>query len=157
MMLAAAACAFALLIAVGVWFTISRASDGYEISDGKVHYRTFDNVNWKVVRREVDGADPQTFSTVSGSRGKYGSDQHQVYFHEIWLSHADPSSFQVLDWRQKFSRDANHIYWKSILLSDDVENFQILSRGYSKDSRHVYHASQVVEGADPKTFIVTEP
>ena len=153
-MLAAVVCCFALLIAMSVWFAMSKLSSGYEVSGGKVYFRTFDNLHWKVDRREVIGADPQTISTVSESGGRYGSDQHRVYFQGTYLTDADPGSFRILDWRRNFSRDANHVYWKSILLSDDTEHFQILSRGYSIDSRHVYFGSQIVEEADPKTFIV---
>ena len=57
--------------------------------------------------------------------------------------------------RKELSRDANRIDWKSSLLSDDPENFQVLDRGYSKDRQNVYYANWIVEDADPETFVVT--
>jgi len=155
MILAAAMLLFGFVLVAAIWFAVSNLSTGYEVSHDEVKFRIFDNLNWKVTRSEVAGADPSSFSTVDGCGGHYGYDQHKVYFETTWLSHADPATFHVLDWREHYSRDANHAYWKSILVTDDVANFQVLSRGYSKDSQHVYYGRQVVEKADPATFVVT--
>ncbi len=152
---AATAGVLGLLIVIFAWSTLSQLSNGYEVTDGKVFYRTFNNVNWQVDRKEVVGADPNSITTLENSGGQYASDDTRVFFQETGISNADASSFRVLERRRKFSRDANHAYWKSIRLSDDPNNFEVLSRGYSKDTQHVYFTSQIVEDADPDTFIVT--
>jgi len=155
MILAASVALFALSIAVIFWITLSNLTSGYEVDNGTVYYRSFNNLNWKVERREVIDAHPETIATFANAGGRYGTDNTSVYYHETQIIDADPQSFQVLDWRGNFSRDANRVYWKSIRITSDPENFQILSRGYSKDTEHVYYYSKIVEDADPTTFVVT--
>jgi len=157
MIKAATGGALILVFATLVWATLSRFSSGYEITNGKVLHRTYNNVNFEVDRKEVVGADPDSFTSLGRAGGRYGTDSTSVFFQETIISNADVPSFRVLDWRQKFSRDANHAYWRSIRVSDDPDNFHVLSRGYSKDCDHVYYASQIVEGDDPDTFVVKGP
>ena len=144
-----------VLIAILASLLVSRLKSGYEVGCRRVFFRTFNNLNWQVDRTEVVGAIPDSFQTIAGSGGKYGSDGSQVFFESTSISNADSDTFHVLDWRRELSRDVQNIYWKSILLSRDPDNFEILERGYSKDSSHVYYASWVVENADPNTFVVT--
>ena len=146
--------AFFLLVSLGIWLLISRVSSGYEVVDGKAYYRYFDNLTWKVERREISAADPLTLKTLRRSGGLYGADRDSVFFEGTALSSANPESFQVLDWRENFSRDDKHAYWKSIRFSDRPDDLQLLTRGYSKDSQHVYYGSSVVEQADPDSFVV---
>ena len=143
------------LIATVVWLLSSELFSGYEVTNGKVYFRTFNNLSWRIDRREVVGADPSNFKPVAKSGGIFGSDGNQVFFENTSISNAEANSFRVLDWREELSRDSRNVYWKSIQISNDVDNFQILGRGYSRDSTHVYYASQIVEGADPDTFVVT--
>ncbi|AFY40145.1 hypothetical protein Lepto7376_4007 [[Leptolyngbya] sp. PCC 7376] len=148
-----AALAIVLFLAlVLIWF---KSNSGYKVSDGKVYFRAFDNMQWQFKSKEVRGADPNTIRTIPWSGDLYGSDGKRVFFGEVQLTSADPKSFVVEDWRQEFSRDANQIYWKSIPVTEDVEHWQILSRGYSKDRDNVYYLRNIVEGADPESFVVT--
>ena len=140
---------------VGILSLFSRMMPGYEVSNGKVFFRSFNNMNWKVERREVEKADPKTLRKVGRSGGLYGKDDRNVFFEGIWIKDADLETFRVLDWRNEFSRDKNWVYWKSIRLSDDPEHFEILAGGYSRDRENVYYASSAIEGADPNSFVVT--
>lgn len=135
-----------------IWF---KSNSGYRVRDSKVYFRSFDNMQWQFQSKEVRGADPKTIRTLPRSGDLYGADNKRVFFGEVSLTNADPGSFLVVDWRQEYSRDANQIYWKSIPVTDDVEHWQILSRGYSKDRDHVYYGKTIVEGADPASFVVT--
>lgn len=145
----------ALVAAIFVWMALSKLSSGYEVSDGSVYWRHFNNVNWKVERRQVAEADPLTIATVSHSGGLYGTDGTHVFCEGELIADAHSGTFVVLDWREHLSHDAYHVYWKTIRMSSEPEHFEVLSRGYSKDSKQVYYASRVVEGADPATFVVT--
>ncbi|MBT9314024.1 DKNYY domain-containing protein [Leptothoe spongobia] len=145
--------AIALSIALGIiWF---KSNSGYRVRNGKVYFRTFDNLHWQFQSKEVQGANPTTIRTIPRSGNQYGTDNQGVFFGDVQLMNADPGSFFVLDWRQEYSRDADQIYWKSIPITDDVEHWEVLSQGYSKDRTHIYYGKTVVEGADPASFVVT--
>ncbi|MEO1527941.1 MAG: DKNYY domain-containing protein [Planctomycetota bacterium] len=146
---------FAILAIAGVFLLVSRLMPGYEVADGTVYFRSFNNMNWKVERREVKKADSVSIRKIGGSGGLYGKDDSFVFFEEIWIKDADAESFHVLDWRRNFSCDKNWVYWQSIRLSDDPDHFEILQGGYSRDRNYVYHASSAIEGADPDSFVVT--
>ena len=142
-------------IVVLIVVLVGKLSPGYEVTNGSVYFRQFNNLNWKTERREVVGANADSFQGMRSSGGKYGSDDKHVYFENTLITNGDPQTFRVLDWRNELSRDAQRVYWKSIELSDDPEHFEILDGGYSRDAHHVYYASHIVEGADPDSFVVT--
>lgn len=144
-----------LLAIVSVWFLFSSLSSGYEVSGGEVFFRSFSNVNWKVERKKVDGADPKSIRTVRRSGGLYASDGKSVFYEGNSITDADPETFKVLDWRECYSADSQKVFYGCFVVSSDPANFQILSRGYSKDLDNVYYGRSVVEGADPKSFVVT--
>ena len=146
---------FFIVFATGLWWLIRSLSPGYEVTDGRVFFRSFDNMKWQVERVEVLNADPSGIRTIRGSGGLYGADENRVFFEGREIEEADPNSFQILDWRESFSRDAQHVFCDTRRISDDAENFVVLTRGYAKDSHHVYYAAKTVEDADPDTFVVT--
>jgi len=133
---------------------ISRLSSGYEATGNVVLFRSFNNLNWKIERRLVKGADSGTIQTLRRSGGLYATDGTSVFFEGNPLTAADPATFRVLDWRHGFSNDAKYGYWKSSRISDDAAHFEPLAASYSKDSHNVYHCGRVVVGADPATFAV---
>ena len=139
----------------GLWTLVSRLSPGYETRRGEVHFRKFNNLNWSIERRRVEGANPAELRTVWGSGGLYAVDDRQAYFEGRSIDGSDPDSFRVLDWRQQYACDRHWAYSSNMRISDDPAKFVVLSRGYARDDSHVYYGSQIVEQADPKTFIVT--
>lgn len=150
------ACVGMVLCATAVWWLISSLSSGYEITDGRVYFRSYNNVTWKVERKEVKGANAAKLKTIRRSGGLYATDGARVYFEGIVLSNAAPESFQVLDWRGQYSCDSQKAYWTSIPFSDDPENLEVLSRSYTRDRTNVYFASKTIEGADPTSFVVDD-
>lgn len=144
-----------LFVFAGLFVLISRWMPGYEVREGRVYFRSFNNMNWKVERKEVKEADPNSIQTLRGSGGLYATDNETAFFDGIWIKDADVASYCVLDWRKQFSRDQNWVYWTSIRLSNDPDHFEILEGGYSRDRENVYYSSSAIEGADPKSFIVT--
>jgi len=144
-----------LVLCSGVVYMMSFLGAGYETTGGKVQHRSFNNLNWQIERHEVKGADPRSLRTLPSSGGLYAADANAVYFKTTLITAADPATFQVLDWRRAFSRDAKQVYWKSIALGSDPDGFRILGAGYSKDSGSVYYLRTAIEGADVATFEVT--
>ena len=144
-----------LTVGICIWMLVSWLETGYDIGGGKVTFHTFNNAIWRVVRRDLKGADPKSFRTLSRSGGKYGADNQQMFFEGVEIVGAAPGTFEVLDWRQGFGRDHQHVYYRRIKVSDDPDSFQSLTKSYSKDSQRVYYMHHVVEGADPDTFVVT--
>ena len=134
---------------------LSSASSGYEVTDGQVYFRSFDDLHWKVERREVAGADPARMRTISGCGGLYGTDETNVYYEGVSLTAVDAATFEVIDWRNGYSRDARRVYWHSMQVSDDPSTFQVLGGSYSRDAHRVYYTKNVLEGADVDSFVVT--
>jgi hypothetical protein len=141
-----------LFLVARIWF---RTNSGYVARDGKVYFRSFDNLHWRFDAQAVPDANPAGIRTVESSGQQYGTDGTLVFHGSASITGADPSSFQVLSWQRHYSRDAHSIYWRSIKITDDVDRWQMLPQGYSKDSRYVYYGKSIVEGADPHTFVVT--
>ena len=145
-----------VIVVVSTFWLISRVSSGYEVADGRVYYRSFNNLTWKVERKEVTEADADSLKTIRRSGGLYAADKQNVFFEGISISKADPSTFEVLDWRGNYSRDAEHGYRASIPFSDDPKNLELLTRSYARDGQHVYFGSKAIEGADPESFVVDD-
>ena len=149
---------FAVLVLAtcsGTLYLISRMWPGYEVTNNRVYFRSFNNLNWKIERREVQKADPKTIRSVRSSGGLYAKDKECVFVEGSRIGNADPESFRVLDWRQKYSRDKSFVYWHSVQMSDDPDHLEILGAGYARDRKQVYYNSSIVEGADVNSFSVT--
>ena len=146
-----------LLALCGGLYLMSRLSCGYEVTDGSVYFRSFNNLNWKVEKTIIQEADATHIHTIRNSGGHYGADNVSVFFEDTIITAADVGSFEVIDWRRQYSRDNRHVYWKSIRVSDAPNRFVILGGGYAKDGDHVYYHRSIVAGADPDSFAVTEP
>ncbi|MEL6107079.1 MAG: DKNYY domain-containing protein [Planctomycetota bacterium] len=146
-----------LLVVAGVFMLVSRLMPGYEVRESRVFFRSFNNLNWKVERKEVTEANPDSIRTLRGSGGLYAKDKETAFFRGIWIKDADIESFRVLDWRKELSRDRNWVYWTSIRLSNDPNHFEVLDGGYSRDRENVYYASSAIKGADANSFVVTSP
>lgn len=146
-----------LLVVASFLFLVTKLQSGYEIQNGVVLFRSFNNLNWKIERKEVADADPNHLKTLRRSGGLYASDGVKVFHEASVISGADPSTFRVLDWRGGYGRDAEQVFWATIPMSRDPENFKILGAGYSLDSKFVYNGSKPIEGADPESFEVVDP
>lgn len=142
-------------VGVVIWSLVSWLGTGYDNDGQKIVFHTLNNTTWRVVRSDVKGADPTTFRAIRGAGGQYGVDDQNAFYETTQFDGADVETFEVLDWRQAFSRDKNHAYFWSIKVSDDPAHFQVLTQSYSKDQQRVYYMHHVIGGADPETFAVT--
>jgi hypothetical protein len=56
---------------------------------------------------------------------------------------------------QGWSSDDEQVYWGHLPMADvDIATFEVLDRFYAKDGRRVYFTNDVVQDADPETFVV---
>jgi hypothetical protein len=85
--------------------------------------------------------------------GKWGSTESLVK-----INNAD---YKTIKYIQGYMVDNNNVFYVGpfrkdsyIILSKDVENFEILNNMYTKDKENVYVFGQIIIGADPVTFEV---
>ena len=56
-----------------------------------------------------------------------------------------------------FTKDKNHIFYQDKMMNvKDINGFKVIGLEYSSDNHHVYHRTNIVENADPKTFKIYE-
>lgn len=130
---------------------------GYHIENGKVVIYT----GFPAHKTVIEQADADSFKAINNN---YGKDKNYVFLRESIISNADPSTFVWLG--GVFAKDKHHGYASVEAVSDDAANFDIVSNPnetpknvtaegitYARDSRHVYKYTNILEGADPATFV----
>lgn len=99
--------------------------------------------------KEVPGADPATFKEVDFY---IGQDKHRAYNKGIPTQIKDYS--KLIEVGSLMYSDGTNIYDShfNILPKADVATFEHISDNWYKDKSHVWWSSQLVAGANPKTF-----
>lgn len=99
--------------------------------------------------KEVPGADPATFKEVDFY---IGQDKHRAYNKGIPTQIKDYSKLTEVG--SLMYSDGTNIYDShfNILPKADVATFEHISDNWYKDKSHVWWSSQLVAGANPKTF-----
>jgi hypothetical protein len=75
-------------------------------------------------------------------------------FKSIIIPEAQPASFQVIDY--DYAKDARHVYYKSKILTNNVEGFTVLKYGYAKTNTKVYYMGDTISKADAGSFMVLD-
>jgi hypothetical protein len=84
----------------------------------------------------IDGADPATFEIVGRFDGRYTQDANAIFYNGNRVPGIDKATHDIID--EVHHRDASKVFFGLDPLSEDPENFKVLSRAYSKDSKSVY-------------------
>ncbi len=112
----------------------------------------------------ISGADPATFQGIGGEAGEFAKDARHVYWRGQMVEEADAPSFRLLGWR--YAGDAKRAYFcyagdipPLVLPDSDGKSFEVLGPssqgfGYARDARQVYQGANVIDGADPATFVI---
>ena len=113
----------------------------------------------------IEGANPQTFVAPEKNNSldisiDLAHDDHDYYWQNDPLHVADMSSFRQID--DSWAVDRQNVYYigieaeigKDIVPVGDYRSFRVLNQLYAVDAKYVYYKNQIVEGADPKTFVV---
>ncbi|MCE7064775.1 DKNYY domain-containing protein [Dyadobacter sp. CY326] len=125
---------------------------GYYVENGKAYfYGGFSNasvIELKEANAEKFEAFDKRFpGNVNAS--EYAGDDKVVYYLGSLLKDADSETFEVLDFG--LGKDANHVYSRHNVISDDAAHFVKIDGGLFKDSQHVYSGDQIVSD-DPNNI-----
>ncbi len=130
--------------------------DGLPFFPDKIDAATFENINQTRYFRDknnvylpkklIEGADPQTFRVLPGFEDNYAVDRVNVYYDGQLVEGCDVKTHQIID--RYRHRDHLAVYVRTKKISDDPENFSVLSKdgseGYTKDGKNVYWNAQKV-------------
>ena len=137
--------------------TFRALSEEYSADSRYVWYR----------ENKIEGANPQTFvapeknDSLNFTIG-LAHDDHDYYRQNNPLHIADMGSFRQID--GSWAVDRQNVYFigleahvgKDIVPIGDYSTFRVLNHLYAADAKYVYYKNKVVEGADPKTFVVLD-
>ena len=141
--------AIALTICYFVYSFFS--SFGYNTVDNQMVYKYYDNANYRSAYRKMPDADPDKFISF-GPHKDYGKDDRKVYVKGNVISESDPNTFEIVDKRNHYAKDANHVYYYSRKISDRPNAFTSFKNGYAKDDQHVFNGGGILAKANPNTF-----
>lgn len=75
-------------------------------------------------------------------------------FKSIIIPGAQPASFQVVDY--DYAKDARQVYYKSKILTNNVEGFTVLKYGYAKTNTEVYYMGDTISKAEAGSFMILD-
>lgn len=145
--------------------------------DGSYDFYLTDSVSVFCVYGKIKGADPSTFAPIGVrtpyQHNSYAFDATHVYYNNLLLPDADPSSFREVN---AFWVDANHVYIGATIVEGADPSTVSVVPTYSwsaatkelrevepvhtfvRDSRHVFStshwATDNISLADPESFVV---
>lgn len=137
--------------------TFRALSEEYSADSRYVWYR----------ENKIEGANPQTFvapeknDSLNFTIG-LAHDDHDYYNKNNPLHVADMGSFRQID--GSWAVDRLNVYYidlkaeigKDIVPIGDYSTFRVLNHLYAVDAKCAYYKNKIVEGADPKTFVVLD-
>lgn len=87
--------------------------------------------------------------------GGYATDGVRVFYRGALVASADLGTFQyIASGTQAFGKDGQQVYWGSeVILGANPKTFVVLSGDYAKDDQNVFLGSQIILGADPVSFV----
>lgn len=161
-------------------FKILGSSDSWETHWAKDKYNGYYLAGGVITDIDYETFHPIEAKTPDQS-GDYAADKHKVFFRDKEVPGADPATFKEVDfyigqdkhWAynkgiptqiKDYSKltevgslmysDGTNIYDShfNILPKADVATFEHISDNWYKDKSHVWWSSQLVAGANPKTF-----
>lgn len=120
------------------------ANSGYLISDGKVF----------CYGEIIEGADPTSFSYLLGS---YAMDKDYLYYYiDIKIPRkATPTA--IPNANAGYIRHGEQVIFHGVVISDEANDFKIISDEYAVDASHVYSHGEIVEGMVSDGFTVISP
>lgn len=102
----------------------------------------------------ISGADADTFNAYGEDKNCYAYDKSRMYYEGKVVSEGVPIGLQEVSPGDPFSphRSGKNIYYDGERLELDIDTFQYLGKGVSKDAMSVYYGADRIEGADASTF-----
>ena len=104
----------------------------------------------------IEEADATTFELYYDSQDKYcyAHDKKYLYYQGKFVTESISSRLEAVSPGDPFSpeRDGKNIYYDGKRLDLDINTYQYLGKGVSKDLATVYQGANKIEGADAATF-----
>lgn len=99
----------------------------------------------------IEGADP---ASIKADKEPLSHDAKDYYYRSTPMHVSDMKSFKVVSYEFPFlAKDKDYGYTDSERFKiADYKSFDLVGHRHSADNQFVYYKTQVVEGADPKTF-----
>lgn len=121
------------------------AESGYHVRGSKVYYYPGFGISDPF---EIRDAHAGSFVVIDSS---YALDRSHVYVDGMIIPEADPATFEVFDFT--FTRDADHVFLRERVFSDDPAHFENVAPNIYRDTRHVYWSADIVSD-DPSNLVV---
>lgn len=120
------------------------ANSGYLISDGKVF----------CYGKVIEGADPKSFSYLLGS---YAMDKDYLYYYiDVKIPRKEiPTA--IPNANDRYIRNGEQVLYNGEIISNDANNFKVVSDEYSIDKSYVYSHGEIVDGMVSDGFMVISP
>ena len=123
----------------------------------KIYGKDSENVFYE--DRKLDNADLKTFQTIGETNGK---DKKYIYFYDEKME-INPKDFKLYKNKDKllYFRNNGKLYIGGSFLEveyvQDLDSFEAIDEGYSKDKYNIYYAGTPIYGVDKSTFQIIMP
>lgn len=123
---------------------------GYEVKKDKVYHCSYSPSSWKLIKKELVGADPATFKTFPGTK-KFARDKNNFYYDDEVASFLDQKTAEHI--KENYVKDRLKVFIGARNLKGaDPASFVLLDHGFSKDKKTVFHVQNPIPNSDPGTF-----
>ena len=123
----------------------------------KIYGKDSENVFYE--DRKLDNVDLKTFQTIGETNGK---DKKYIYFYDEKME-INPKDFKLYKNKDKllYFRNNGKLYIGGSFLEveyvQDLDSFEAIDEGYSKDKYNIYYAGTPIYGVDKSTFQIIMP
>lgn len=139
---------------------LSSCHSGYTEKDGKIYFKWIHGGNWTREYSLVEGADPETFSTINHSSNSYlAKDKNHVYIEASVLAYADPATFEQI--KDYYWKDKSHVFLLQfggdtcVIKDADPSTFKILGdENWGRDKQNVYFKFDKLPNCNASQFTV---
>lgn len=105
---------------------------------------------------KIKGVDINSFIVFTDTDEDYAKDKNAVYYLGKKIKSADTNTFIIVGGKNTYyGMDKNYIYYYGKPLSYiDVDSWEFIADGYSKDKRTVFYEDTILDDANPLTFMI---
>jgi hypothetical protein len=126
---------------------------GYQKNEDSIEWVHWNEGTGKVVD-VLDVSDP---SKVKILNEYYAKDDLKVFWRQLDVKGADPSTFKVLHSEFSYASDKKAVYFQNKEIPNATpEDFTPTAHNYGVSKKHVFYQTHKIKGANPAVFIINE-
>jgi hypothetical protein len=147
------------LFPLQIRFFLSGCPTGYVQLAGRWHYVTWNPFIGAKLNFDPIDCDIDTFHGLETDNGPFATDRHGAFVRHERIPGADVATFAPFTepYMYGYSRDARHVYCRTEIVEQaDPATFRHHNNDYNRDSTRLYHHNRLIAGADPDTWRVLE-